>query len=283
MKTWVAYALLVPTIVAFLLCGLFPMAGVGYLSLFSSDLLHDDVWVGFANYRAVFADPRWVASAKASLFYAATSVMLHIGGGIVLALLAYNVGGRWMGMARFLFYLPTFTGGLIIAQMWRWLLHPTGWFVLGLKSLGVVFWESAPAVMTTITISHASSCVGGYAVLFLSLLYGTSRELIDAARIDGASTGAVSRRILLPSLGSSVVLLSMLVFIGAFQMWETPRFIANGAPDGKSATMMFDVWHTAFVRNEFGLASAKTIIMGMVLALGIGGSRLIQKRSRRGT
>jgi len=280
-KPLVAYVLLLPALLGFLLCGLLPTVGVGYLSLFRSDVINDDVWVGLSNYVTALTEGHWLSAVRASAFYAVSSVILHTGGALVLALTAYHAGRRWLSASRFLFFLPSFSAGLIISQMWRTLLHPMGWAVVGMKAIGLDFWRSPIAVMSAITLCHAMANVGGQAVLFLSVLLGVGQEYKDAARVDGASNGTISRCILLPMISTTVVVMAVMTFIGAFQMWETPRFISNGAPDGKSATLMFDVWQTAFVRNDFGLASAKTIIMAAVIASGVGLSRIIQKRFSR--
>lgn len=277
MKPLVAYVLLLPALFGFLLCGLLPVMGVGYLSFFKSDLLHDDVWVGFGNYVTALTEGHWLSALRASAFYAVSTVILQVGGGLILAFTAYHAGRRWLSASRFLFFLPTFSAGLVISQMWRSLLHPMGWAVVAMKSLGLDFWHSPLAVMTAITLSHFSANVGGQAVVFLSVLLGIGQEYKDAARVDGASNALISRRIFLPMISTTVLVMAVMQFIGAFQMWETPRFISNGAPDGKSATLMFDVWQTAFVQNDFGLASAKTIIMAVVIAVGVGIARIIQK------
>jgi multiple sugar transport system permease protein len=280
-KPMVAYVLLLPALLGFLLCGLLPTVGVGYLSFFRSDVVNDDVWVGLANYVTALTEGHWLSAVRASAFYAVTSVILHVGGGLVLAFTAYHAGRRWLSASRFLFFLPTFSAGLVISQMWRALLHPMGWAVIGMKAIGLDFWRSPLAVMTSVTLCHAMANVGGQAVVYLSVLLGIGQELKDAARVDGASNALISRRIFLPAISTTALVMAVMTFIGAFQMWETPRFISNGAPDGKSATLMFDVWQTAFVRNDFGLASAKTIVMAVVIASGVGLARILQKRASR--
>jgi multiple sugar transport system permease protein len=282
-KPLVAYVLLLPALFGFLLCGFLPVVGVGYLSFFRSDLLHDDVFVGLRNYWTTLTEGHWLWALRASTFYAITTVILHTSGGLFLAFLAYHAGGKWMSTSRFLYFLPTFTAGLIIAQAWRALLHPMGWAVTLMGRVGLDFWRSPLAVMSTITLSHFTANVGGQAVFYLSILLGAGQELKDAARVDGASEFTISRHVLLPMISTAAIVMSVMQFIGAFQMWETPRFLSNGTPDGKSSTLMFDVWRTAFVQNDYGLASAKTIIMAVVIATGIGIARVIQKAGSRGS
>jgi len=171
-------------------------------------------------------------------------------------------------------YLPTLTAGLIIATVWRWIWHPSAGlanWLLSLVGLGPVWWLGGRlSGIFAISVNLIVGNVGFQTMVFLAAILGVGRELLDAARIDGATPWQTRSHVILPIIAPVVALLATLSLIGTAQMWETVMMTTNGGPDYGTATVMFDIYDNGFLRGRFGLAAAETIVLvGLIFMLAV--------------
>jgi multiple sugar transport system permease protein len=78
----------------------------------------------------------------------------------------------------------------------------------------------------------------------------------------------------------TLVLLAMLCSIGALQYWEFIYSMTSGGPYKMTATPVFDIYTTAFIYSRHGLAAAKSIFLMVIIAVLIGGTKLLEKRAK---
>ena len=264
------YMVIAPQALLLLLTFGLPLVFLGRLTFARTDFIGWE-WVGLDNFLAIVTDAVfWKALANTGL-YVLFIVPTTIGLALLVALLGYDLSRGMRTYLRVAMYLPTLTSGLIIATVWRWIWHPSSGianWLIGLLGLEPVWWLGG-----RVSGIFAISCnlvVGGLgfaAMLILAAILSVPRELIDAAAIDGAGPWAVRWLVIAPIIFPTVALLSTLSLLGVTQMWETVMMTTNGGPDHGTATLMFDIYETGFLKGQFGLGSAKTVALVVLVLL----------------
>lgn len=249
-------ALLAP---ALILCGLFllwPMVEVVRLSLTSTNFIVTK-YVGLANYAKAFTSPAFLRSVANSGLY----ILLIVPGQVVAALLivlsVMDLPKWWHDGARFFFYIPALSAGIIIASIWRWMFHldgPLNW-ALGTR---VAWWASGATAIPAVSIVMVASTLGGVIIILLAAVLSIDRDLYDAAKMDGARPRQIKWRIVVPIIAPTIWLMALLAAIAAPQIFETVYALA---PYEYSATMAYHIWSTAFQMSRYGQASAQAIVL----------------------
>ncbi len=273
------YLFLLP---ALLFCAAFsvlPLLMVGQLSFFRTDYVAS-VYVGLSNFARMATDRQFWLSVINCLLYSAVIVPVQVGSALLISFLLVDCRKRFMDVMRFVLYVPSFASGIIMARTWRWIFETKGVanFLLGAVGLPHVPWlltraGGIAAVSVAIMVLNT-----GVSVIVLSgAMLSVSPELIDAARIDGATERQVKARIVLPMIFPAVGLMMLMLLIGTMQMWETAYYLTAGSPMGGTATIVMDIIKTGFEGSDYGLAAAK----GLVAVGIIGALSVVKRRAER--
>jgi ABC-type sugar transport system permease subunit len=229
---------------------------------------NEATWVGFANFEAFFASSRYVQVLTNTLFFAITILLGSAVLGFLVAL-ALNEQVKGLAIYRTLWYVPTLTSGAVMAQMATIFIAP-GTGVLGaiMKSMGQpeLIWqinvEFSRAVIIIFSIWRG---VGVSMLLFLAGLQSISLDVLDAAKVDGASGWRLMRYITLPLLRPMTVFVLVTGLIGAVQIFEPVLLITNGAPRNGTSVLMTQIYDDAFQNGTFGMAATQATIMLLIL------------------
>jgi ABC-type sugar transport system permease subunit len=245
--------------------------GIG-LSLFRYDGIAPPAWVGADNFRRLAGDATVRASLRVTVLYALFSVPVSL----ILALaIALALDERWFRgktVARALFFLPNVISLVAVAFVWEWLLNPKYGIVNNvLQHVGVQgpAWLSDPKLALGCVIAVQVWHGLGFAVIvFLAGLQGVPEMFYEAARLDGASRWVQIRDVTLPLLAPTIMFLSVMGVIGAFQVFQSVYMMTGGGPADSTRVIVYYLWQVAFDRVELGYASAiAVLIFAVVLTL----------------
>jgi multiple sugar transport system permease protein len=263
------YLYVAPAIALFFLLMLFPMAMVFRYSLLEGAILNPaPVFVGFDNFRQIFADPVFRQSIGQTLYFTVMSVFFHLVIGLAFALMlnSKRINRTARTVLRVLYILPWLFTAVIIAIIWRLILDPNGVVNSILIELGLldfkVEWFSSPA-----TAIHALTFVNiwaGYPLYMVTLLaglQGISEELYEAAEIDGANPLQQLWHVTLPQLRPIIVSIALLDFIWTMQVFPLVWMTTGGGPIHATEMMSVYTYKLAFSRFQFSLASASAVII----------------------
>lgn len=260
------YLLLLPAVMLFLVFTAWPLAEVVRLSTFQTNFIVTR-FIGLGNYIAAFSSPAFLQSIGNSFLYCAIMVPAIAGSALGIALLVFHMSKRWQDATRLILYLPALSAGLIISQFWKWIFHargPANWLLSLLGLPAMQWWAQTATAVPIISTAISMASLGGYLIMVLAAMLSIDRSLLDAARIDGASTGQVNRRIILPLVMPTFLLVCLLVAISAFQIWEN---IYALAPYDHAATMTWEIYKAGFQASRYGLASAEAIVLVAIMLL----------------
>ncbi len=277
------WLLLLPYLVGTLLLVGLPALLSAVLAFTSYDALTPPVFVGFANFRLLAADPMVTTAISNSLVFILLAVPLRILGALGLALLLLRPR-RGVGAYRAAAYLPTVIPDIAFALIWLWIFNPLfGPVNVALGALGLPQpgWLADAATARYPFVVMSLFQIGEGFVVLLAALRGLPREYFDAGAVDGAGRWASFRYLTLPLLLPWLALLTFRDIILSFQWTFTPSFVMTGGdPYYSTLFLPLLVYEEAFDRFRFGAGSALMLVTFLLSAAIIGAIYLLF--SRRG-
>ncbi len=264
------------------------MIYAAYISLWRWGLRGARNFLGFGNYEDIFSDPIFWKAVTNTLYYVAVWVPLTMALGLFLAVIV-NQKLRGQTFFRAAFYFPTLASSAAITVVWLFLLQPDGLFngIRGAIGLNPLFealgfppnhnWlGSSRTAMNSIIILNAWTTSGTVMLFYLTFLQTISKDVYEAAAIDGAGAWQTFRRITFPLLKPAHFFVGTLLLIGGLKLFDQAIIAGGrgGEPNNSLTTIVLFIYRAAITDNEFGFAAA----VGLVLFVLIFTLTLIQRR-----
>lgn len=261
-KQWTAYLFLAPVLLLFSVFTVFSVGYAFYLSFHQWNILEPTKpFVGLDNYTRLLDDSRFHEAIINTIYYTAVSVPLTMGLGLLVALLL-NTQIRARGLFRTFFYLPVVTPLVIASIIWKWVYNGdyglANYYLLKFNLIDEpLLWLADPNLaMPSVIITSVWKSVGFAMVVYLAGLQSIPQDYYDAAKIDGADGWRRLRDITVPLLSSTTLFLLVISILGSFQVFTQIFVMTNGGPLGKTRTIVWYIYTTAFKDFNMGYAAA---------------------------
>jgi multiple sugar transport system permease protein len=275
-----------PFFVLYILFLLWPVIAALRTSLFDESLVGHTAWRGLKNYSELLHDANfWQAmwhTLQFTLLSTPPLVLLALG----LALLVSRVT-RAQWLFRLAFFAPFVLPVSVVVLIWNWLYQPDfGLINSYLNSLGIsqVNWLGQPGVaMISVVIATVWWTLGFNFVLYLAGLQEIPRELYEAAATDGATGWQQTRRITIPLLRSTTIMVVMLQVIASLKVFDQIYLLQNGTagPNNSTRPAIQYIYETGFTSYRLGYASALSFVFFLaVVAVSVILFRLVRLASR---
>lgn len=279
-----AWVFLLPNLLLFGLFAFLPVVLNFVYAMTGSDqiLLQDRTWVGMGNYQTLitcdnFLDPN---SCRDDLFWRAVYntlwfVVLQVGfmvGFALLTALILNGRIRARGFFRSVFFFPVLLSPVVVALIWKWILQREGLANAALEGMGLstINWllDRHWAFFWSVFISVWAH-MGFYTLILLAGLQAIPRDVYEAASMDAASPFRTFRRITLPLLMPTMIVVLVLSLIKSVQTFDEVYAFTGGGPGSATTLLIQYVYETGFAGSPrlFGLASAASILLAVVLVI----------------
>jgi multiple sugar transport system permease protein len=252
----------------------FPVLAAFALSLTDFDIyaladLSNLRFVGLRNYAQLLATPLFWRALGNTLYFAGVGVPLSIGASLGAALLLNSRAARCRGLFRTALFAPVVTTLVAVAIIWRYLLHTRyGLINYGLSRLGIpaVDWLGNPhTAMPAIILFTVWKSFGYNMVIFLAALRGIPETLYEAAELDGAGAWARFRRVTLPLLAPTLLLVSILTVAGFFQLFAEPYVMTQGGPAESTVSVLYLMYEQGFKWWNLGTATAVAFVLFLMM------------------
>jgi multiple sugar transport system permease protein len=258
-----------PWIVGFLTFTVYPVILSFYYSLHVYTVFGRPMqWVGLENYVELLTqDELFWASLYNTLFMVVFGIPFHIGLAILMALLL-NMNLRGLSIYRTIFYLPTIVPVVATSILWMWVFNPEyGLINAVLAEFGIhgPGWLTDPDLAKPSLILMGAWTIGGTLVIFLAGLQDISRQLYEAAMIDGAGTLHQVRHITLPMLSPVIFFNVVVSVIGGFQIFTQSFIMTNGGPLDATLFYALYLYQNAFRYFNMPYASAMAWILFLIV------------------
>ena len=262
---------LLPTFVCFCIGFLWPFIQGIYLSLHSFTTTSNAVWEGFGNYTKAFND----AGFRHAFGYTALVAVVSL---VLINVLAFFVafaltrGIKGSNLFRGVFFVPNLIGGIVLGYIWKTIIDSALPVSMSIQA-NYGFWG--------LIVVLCWQQVGYMMIIYIAGLQAVPEDMLEAARIDGASGARTLWHIILPNVMPSITICTFLSLTNGFKLYDQNLVLTNGAPVrrgiGQTEMLALNIAKTFSTANQRGVAQAKAVLF-FILVTAIA---LIQLRATR--
>ncbi|WP_334077033.1 sugar ABC transporter permease [Paenibacillus sanfengchensis] len=260
-----------PAVLFFTLVMIIPFAMGMYYSFTDWNGVSGQVsWVGFDNFKQIFSgDPDFWKSFGFTVRFTLLGVILT---NLVGFFLAYFLTKplKTRSVMRTIFFMPNVIGGLLLGFIWQFIFikgfstmgEMTGWSFFELPWLG-----DATTGFWAIVMVFVWQYSGYLMVIYIASLSNVSKEVLEAAEIDGATHFQILRSIIAPLIMPAVTVSLFLAISWSFKMFDLNLSLTKGGPFKSTESVALNIYNEAFLNNRYGLGTAKALLFFVIVAL----------------
>lgn len=259
-----------PPVILFLAFTLIPMIMAVGMSFTKYDVINPPTFVGLNNFKKLINDEFfWIAMKNTCVYtvmYVPLGLLLSLGAALFL-----NSEQKLVGIFRTLFYLPVLSSTVATATLWFWILNPQMGLLNGvLKIFGITpkawLYDSSLAMISIVMMSLWAG-FGGNMMIFLAGLKGISPVYYEAAKIEGATRFQMFTKITMPSITKTTFLVSTMLIIGTFQVFDQAYVLTKGGPGNATITLVYYIYNSGFKNLDMGYASSMSLVLFVIILL----------------
>lgn len=233
----------------------------------------EPIFVGFDNFISLFMGNK--SFMNALIFTGKYTILFMIFANIAALILAVVLTQplKTANILRGIFFVPYIMSMIIVGFIWRFIFSQgfasltkiTGWAVFELSWLG----ETKLAFISIVIVSIWQA-VGFYIVIYIAGLQAIPDDVIEAAKVDGASPMRTFFSVTLPLLGPAITTCIFMSLTNSIKVFDIILALTAGGPGGTTYSATLDIYREAFQNNNYGLGAAKSLTL-FVIVLGITG------------
>ncbi|MCL2286519.1 MAG: sugar ABC transporter permease [Firmicutes bacterium] len=268
-STLIAWSFILPNFIGFATFTLVPVVWSFVLAFMEWNAFTTPQFVGMDNFSRLLRDDSVHIALRNTVNYTVGTVPLTLVASLGLALLLNNAV-RGMGFFRTAIFFPFITSLVAVAFVWMMLFHPTlGPINSFLREIGIEnpprWLASVDWAMPALIITSVWRFMGYYMVIYLAGLQSIPNSLYEAAEIDGASAWRRFVSVTLPMLRPTTFFIVIMLTINSFRVFDLVQIMTNGGPGRATTVLVHQLYIAAFVRLEFGYASAIALVLFFII------------------
>ena len=272
LEDWANYLFILVPLALIVVLMIVPFARTIYYSFTKFNGFHTPTFVGFKNYLFLGENTHFLNAIKNN-FLISLATPLWAGIPLFIAVILFQNLGSLLKTARMTLMLPFAISMSIVGIMFKGLFHLQGPINdilrnIGLDSLVINWMGSARWALPIIIVTAIWKDFGVLTVIYLAGLSHLNTDLIDAAKIDGASWWQEFRHVIIPSMNSIIVFVVALVLIGDFRyMFDYVYNMTKGGPGFATETIEFLLYNEAFRFLNMGFAATLGIVIFSIIVV----------------
>ncbi|MEK6719509.1 MAG: sugar ABC transporter permease [Chloroflexota bacterium] len=229
---------------------------------FEQLLTQDPNFINFSTFPpsgALWNNVLWI------VFY--TSIVIFLG--LIIAVMATRV--RYESIIKTVVFLPMAIAATALAVIWIFVYAPSSKIgllnaILGQFGVAPVSWLGDPGLVNASLIAVGVWGSVGFATVILSAaIKSISSEIIEAARVDGASEIHIFRRIIVPMVSLPISVLAITLIVNVIKLFDLIFVMTRGGPGTASRVIGFTMYQESFPGGQFGKGAAVAVIMLIIL------------------
>lgn len=226
-------------------------------------------FIGLGNYIKIFSNAKFMQSLGRTAIYTIGTVALSNVLGIALGLMLTSaLKGR--NLFRTAIFVPNVIGGVAMGYIWKYIFNYGFTAIgasLGIQALSTSMLSDPTKAMIALIIVSSWQLSAYLMIIYVAGFTNVPAELVEAARVDGASSWSVLRNVRLPMIRSSVTICLFLAIVRSFMVFEVNMTLTDGGPFNTTEMIAFRIYNTAFVSLKFGNAQAQAVVLFVIVAL----------------
>lgn len=251
-----------PTLFAFLIAFLIPFLIGLYLSFCDFRSVADAQFVGFSNYISVFTENSdFLNALKFTVLFTILSV---ISINVIAFFLALGLtkGIKGTNFFRTIFFMPNLIGGIVLGYIWQLIINGV------LYNFGYSITSKAEFGFFGLLILMNWQMIGYMMVIYIAGIQNIPDELMEAAKVDGASGFRILKSITIPSVMPSITICLFLTLTNSFKLFDQNLALTAGAPAKETRMLALDIYSTFYGKiGSEGIGQAKAVIFFIIVAI----------------
>ena len=261
-KFWI-FAL--PTMAAFTIGFIVPFVYGIFLSFCKFSTVTDWKWVGFKNYTRIFVvngsvDTTFIHSIWYTALFTVVSVLIINIVSFAIAM-ALTKGIRGTNLFRTVFFLPNLIGGIVLSYVWLMIFNS----ILQNYSKTIVSseWSAFWGLIAVVCWQQ----IGYMMIIYIAGIQNIPGDLIEAAKIDGATSGQILKNVTIPMVMPSITICTFLTLTNSFKLFDQNLALTNGEPSNMSELLALNIFRTFYGRTGWeGVGQAKAVVFFLLVA-----------------
>lgn len=249
-----------PTLCAFAFAFIIPFVMGVYLSFCKFKTITNAKFIGFDNYIKIFADKDFINAFLFTLKFSAVSIITVNLLAFVLALaLTRKIKGT--NLFRTVFFIPNLIGGIILGYIWQQMINAV------LLKYETTLVANATYGFWGLVILMNWQMIGYMMIIYIAGLQNVPTDLIEAAKIDGATSLQTLFKVKIPMVMPSITICLFMTISNSFKLFDQNLALTAGAPSKKTAMLALDIYSTFYGRTGFeGVGQAKAVLFFIIVA-----------------
>ena len=268
MKRW-APLFLLPTFLAFIIGFIWPFLQGIYLSFCSFNTPKDAVFTGLENYTKALQDPGFRNAFWNTAAFAVVSIILI---NVLAFTIAYALTQKLRGsnLFRTVFFMPNLIGGVVLGYIWSLIFDGI------LKGYNTYLTANGTYGFWGLVILVAWQQIGYMMIIYIAGLQSVPEDLLEAAKIDGASGSQTLFKVIIPNVMPSITTCTFLTLTNSFKLFDQnlaltgglPSVIQDGAKVNITELLALNIYSTYNISKKYhGVAQAKAVIFFILVAV----------------
>ncbi len=256
-KYWPVFVL--PTMLAFCIGFIIPFIMGIYLSFCKFTTVTDGVWVGLSNYTKIFTDATFSHALWFTVLFTVVSVILINVLAFAVALLMTR-GIRGTNIFRTVFFMPNLIGGIVLGYIWQMIFNGI------LQNYGKTLTYSADYGFWGLVILMCWQQVGYMMIIYIAGIQSVSKDLYEAAEIDGCGKWKTLWNITIPNVMPSITICMFLTLTNGFKLFDQNLALTAGQPANETEMLALNIFNTFYGRTGWeGVGQAKAVIFFIIV------------------
>lgn len=265
-ETFAAWCFLLPCLLGSLVFIILPILISFSLSFTDWNLLSAPKFVGMLNYRELINSREfWIVFNNTILFAIATTVLGTLFPLILAVILNSKI--KCADFFKTAYFLPFITPMIVIAMVWEWIFDPNIGILNYILKTNVQWLYDANTAMFAIVIVSVWKLIGYNMVIFLAGLSAINSQVIESAKIDGASPLSAFFRIIVPLLSPTIFFVLIITTISSFQVFDLIYLMTQGGPENSTNVLVYWLYKNAFEYFNIGKASAIAYVLFLFISI----------------
>ena len=222
---------------------------------------------GIENYVSVFTSALFGKSMLNTLIFSVVVIFFRVGLGLAIAIAIYSNLIEHKSFFRAIYYMPVVTPMVAVAFVWKFLYNPQIGAINQILGLDINWLMNPKTALLAIMIMTIWKDFGYAVVMFMAGLYSLPSDAMEAARVDGASSWQTFKYLTLPLLKPMTLFVVITSIISYIQAYVQVLILTEGGPGTATYLSSYIIYNEAFVKYNFGYASAMSFVLFVITAV----------------
>lgn len=224
-------------------------------------------FLGLENYKQVFTSKLFGKSMLNTVIFSAVVIVFRVGLGLGIAYAIYSTLIKHKSFFRAVYYMPVVTPMVAVAFVWKFMYNPQIGTINKIFGLDINWLMNPKTALIAVIIMTIWKDFGYAVVMYMAGLYSLPADVMEAAQVDGASGWQKFRYITLPLLKPMTLFVVITSIISYIQAYVQILIMTEGGPGTSTYLASYIIYDEAFVKYNFGYASALSFVLFVITAV----------------